>query len=147
MTGPSLVLFDADGTLVDSTAQVVAAFAAMAGGRSARDRSECRSIVGRPPRFAIARFEPDLDAAEVENRADACRRALLPIEAGLVEAGAEIADDTVIDIGKGRAAGVASGGVAGHQPSGVLPETGPGVVIKDFGALGTAIREVSEVFA
>jgi len=147
VTGPSLVLFDVDGTLVDGTAQVVAAFAAMAGGRSARDRSECRSIVGRPPRFAIARFEPDLDMDDIQNRADACRGALLPIEAGLVEVGAEFADDTVIDIGRGRAAGVANGRVAGHQPSGFLAETGPGAVIKDFGALGTAIREVSEVFA
>lgn len=70
------------------------------------------------------------------------------IAATLVETGAETVGDTVIDIGMGRAAVVATVGVAReHHPSGFVAEAVPDVVITDFGALGTAIREVSEVLA
>ena len=54
---------------------------------------------------------------------------------------------SVTDIGTGRAAGVAAVGVdRGYHPSGFQAAAAPGV-ITDFGALGTAIGEVSEVFA
>jgi len=224
VTVPGLVLFDVDGTLVDSQAHIVAAFSAMyaAGGRPACDRSQMLSVVGLSLPVAIATLEPDLEAAELEDWAEAYRGAFVSIRAGdlasplypgarealegfaatphvslgiatgksrrglrhvfaahdvghfftttqtadehpskphpsmieaaLAEAGAKphravIVGDTVFDIEMGRAAGVATIGVAwGYHAPELLAEAGADAVITEFGALGGAIREVSEVF-
>ena len=59
-----LVIFDVDGTLVDSQAHIVASMAAAFGrvGLPAPGREETLSIVGLSLPVAIARLVPDLDA-------------------------------------------------------------------------------------
>lgn len=62
-----LVIFDVDGTLVDSQADIVASMAAAfdAQGRTALPREQVLSIVGLSLPEAIAQLAPDADAQEV----------------------------------------------------------------------------------
>lgn len=74
-----LVVFDVDGTLVDSEAQIVgamhAAFAAT--GRPAPDRAAILSIVGLSLPEAVARLVPGIDEAACAGVVDAYRAAFL----------------------------------------------------------------------
>ena len=83
MSALSLVLFDVDGTLIDSQAHIVAAFGAMyaSGGRTPPDRSALLSVVGLSLPIAIARLEPDLAPAEVDAWADAYLAAFTSVRA------------------------------------------------------------------
>ncbi|MEM9710344.1 MAG: HAD-IA family hydrolase [Pseudomonadota bacterium] len=75
MSALSLVIFDVDGTLVDSQAHILSALRAMfdAGGRPMPARKTLLACVGLSlPQF-IRRLEPDLSAAEVEAWADVYR--------------------------------------------------------------------------
>lgn len=67
MSDLAMVVFDVDGTLIDSQAHIVAALNAMydAGGRSAPDRAALLSIVGLSLPQAIQTLEPDLDDAAI----------------------------------------------------------------------------------
>lgn len=68
MTGAlALVIFDVDGTLVDSQAHILASMegAFAAAGRAAPPREEILGIVGLSLPVAIARLAPDLGEAEV----------------------------------------------------------------------------------
>lgn len=75
MSDLSLVVFDVDGTLVDSQAHIAAALEAMyrEGGRPAPDRTALLSVVGLSLTQAIRHLEPDLDEADVTRWADAYR--------------------------------------------------------------------------
>ncbi|MEO1239495.1 MAG: HAD-IA family hydrolase [Pseudomonadota bacterium] len=75
MSDLALVVFDVDGTLIDSQAHIVAALEAMYrdGNRVPPGRSDLLSIVGLSLAQAIRRLEPDLDEAEVARWADAYR--------------------------------------------------------------------------
>ncbi|MEL7461031.1 MAG: HAD-IA family hydrolase [Pseudomonadota bacterium] len=75
MTELSLVVFDVDGTLIDSQAHIAAALEAMYrdGGRQAPDRTVLLSIVGLSLTQAIQRLEPDLSDAAVADWAAAYR--------------------------------------------------------------------------
>lgn len=79
MTAPALVLFDVDGTLVDSQAHIVGALTAMyaAGGREVPARERLLSIVGLSLPVAVATLEPDLATDEVERWVDAYRAAFV----------------------------------------------------------------------
>jgi phosphoglycolate phosphatase len=63
-----LVVFDVDGTLVDSQAHILAAMAAAfaALGRPAPERAETLAVVGLSLPVALARLAPDLDAPGLE---------------------------------------------------------------------------------
>lgn len=68
MTAPlALVIFDVDGTLIDSQAHILAAMegAFAAAGRAAPPRDEVLGIVGLSLPVAIARLAPDLSEAEL----------------------------------------------------------------------------------
>lgn len=82
-TPPALVIFDVDGTLVDSQAHIVAALSAMydAGGRPLPPRARLLSIVGLSLPQAIARLEPDLAEAELGAWAEAYRAAFVTVRA------------------------------------------------------------------
>lgn len=79
MTAPALVLFDVDGTLVDSQAHIVGALTAMYadGGREAPARERLLSIVGLSLPVAVATLEPDLAIDEVDRWVDAYRAAFV----------------------------------------------------------------------
>ncbi|MDJ1006755.1 MAG: HAD-IA family hydrolase [Paracoccaceae bacterium] len=82
MTDLSLVLFDVDGTLVDSQAHIAAAFGAMyaASGRTPPERSALLSVVGLSLPVAIARLEPDLGPAECDQWAETYRAAFATLD-------------------------------------------------------------------
>ncbi|MFD1341050.1 HAD-IA family hydrolase [Litorisediminicola beolgyonensis] len=65
MTAPKLVIFDVDGTLVDSQADILAAMHMAFDSVSQRppERAEILGIVGLSLPEALARLAPDLDAA------------------------------------------------------------------------------------
>lgn len=65
MTAPKLVIFDIDGTLVDSQADILAAMrmAFESVSQQPPDRGEILGIVGLSLPQALARLAPDLDAA------------------------------------------------------------------------------------
>ncbi len=75
MSDLKLIVFDVDGTLVDSQAHIVAALDAMyrEGGRPTPDRQRLLSIVGLSLNEAILHLEPDLAPTDVEVWADAYR--------------------------------------------------------------------------
>lgn len=81
---PALVIFDVDGTLVDSQAHIVAALTAMyaAHDREPPERARMLSIVGLSLPVAIAALEPDLSAAEIEAWAEAYRGAFVDTRLG-----------------------------------------------------------------
>ena len=69
MTTLKLIVFDVDGTLVDSQAHIVSALDAMyqAGKRPTPDRQRLLSIVGLSLNEAISHLEPDLPESSVED--------------------------------------------------------------------------------
>lgn len=75
MSGPDLIVFDVDGTLIDSQAQILAsmeaAFAAF--GRPMPDRATALSVVGLSLPLALGALCPDVTPAEAEAMADAYR--------------------------------------------------------------------------
>ena len=75
MSDLCLVMFDVDGTLIDSEAHIAAALDAMyrAGGRATPDRQRLLSIVGLSLNEAIRNLEPDLDDRMVATWAEAYR--------------------------------------------------------------------------
>lgn len=83
MSDLKLVVFDVDGTLIDSQAHIVAALSAMydAGGRTLPSRDRLLSIVGLSLIQAIRHLEPDLAEAEVEAWKEAYRAAFIDIRA------------------------------------------------------------------
>ncbi len=83
MTALRLVVFDVDGTLIDSQAHIVAALADMyaAGGRPPAGRDRLLSIVGLSLKQAIQRLESDLSDDEVDRWAQAYRDSFIRIRA------------------------------------------------------------------
>lgn len=79
----ALVIFDVDGTLVDSQAHIVAAFSEMyrVAERRAKPRDEMLSVVGLSLPIAISRLEPDLTPSEAETWAEAYRNAFVTARA------------------------------------------------------------------
>ncbi|SMH49607.1 HAD-IA family hydrolase [Maritimibacter sp. HL-12] len=79
----SLVVFDVDGTLIDSQDSIVTAMhRAFAGaGRPMPDRAEVLSVVGLSLADAVARLAPDLDAHEVADAVDRYRAAFIGLRA------------------------------------------------------------------
>lgn len=73
---PALVVFDVDGTLIDSRAMILAAMRAAfrARGLEAPDEAETLAIVGLSLPVAVRRLRPDLPEAEAD-RIAACYRA------------------------------------------------------------------------
>jgi len=84
MTAPlRLVVFDVDGTLIDSQEMIVAAMGRAFGGLGIDlpGRDEVLSIVGLSLDQAIARLVPELDAAQVAQAAALYRQAFLTLRA------------------------------------------------------------------
>lgn len=77
MTGLRLVIFDVDGTLVDSQATILAAMQAgfAAVGRLMPERATALSVVGLSLPIALARLAPDALPAEVEAMVQAYKAA------------------------------------------------------------------------
>lgn len=84
VAAPALVIFDVDGTLVDSQAHIVAAMTAMyaAHDRTPPARARMLSIVGLSLPVAIAALEPDLSEPEVEVWVEAYRGAFVDTRLG-----------------------------------------------------------------
>ncbi|GKY89191.1 HAD-IA family hydrolase [Sinisalibacter aestuarii] len=79
MTGLRLVIFDVDGTLIDSQNLIVAAMTDTFGavGRPVPPRAEVLQIVVLSLELAMARLAPDLDAAGIDALVAAYRAAFL----------------------------------------------------------------------
>ena len=115
---PRLVIFDVDGTLVDSQAHIVAAMSAAfaALGRQAPPRGEILSIVGLSLPVAIARLAPEARPHDIDALVDAYRAAFsatrhaegsveaTPLYPGAAEALARMSrrDDLLLGIATGK---------------------------------------------
>lgn len=77
MSARRLVVFDVDGTLVDSQAQILAAMSAAFAeiGRPAPARAEALAVVGLSLPLALARLAPDLDARGLDRAVAAYKAA------------------------------------------------------------------------
>lgn len=117
MTAPRLVIFDLDGTIVDSQHEILAAMAYAFGkaGQPAPSREEVLSIVGLSLPQAMAALAPHLPEEETEALADHYRqsflaaradgRELAPLYPGAIEAIETLAGDpwTLLGIATGKA--------------------------------------------
>ena len=109
-----LIVFDLDGTLVDSAHQIIAAMRAgfAAAGRPAPDEATIRSIIGISLPQAVERLSPGIDTDERDRIVDAYRAAFLsdpaapPLYPGAAEALKALAERPdlrlAVATGKGR---------------------------------------------
>ena len=79
MTDPVLIIFDMDGTLIDSQEAIVASMEAgfQAAGLRKPDRDEVLAIVGLTLEICIDRIEPGLDEATIAKAAQGYREAAI----------------------------------------------------------------------
>lgn len=79
MSNPFLVLFDCDGTLIDSQYRIGASMAQAyeACGLAAPATAKTRTVIGMSLDSAIARLSPDLDSAKVHEVAEAYKHAFM----------------------------------------------------------------------
>lgn len=88
MSEPRLILFDVDGTLIDSQGHIIAAMRAAFArfGMQAPSDDAVRAIVGLSLPVAIARLAPDADSARVEAMTEAYKDAFTSVrQTGRVE--------------------------------------------------------------